>query len=140
VFCKYKADVENILAECKKQGRSASELSGRRNELADWQAGKTSVLVANTASGGIGIDLTRASYGVFYSVGHSLSEYLQAIARLHRPGQDKTTHFYNLVATVGGKKTVDTLVYQALSERQEVIDAIIAGRSVGEDHRTRQAG
>lgn len=133
VFCKYKADVANILAECKKQGRSASELSGRANQLADWQAGKTSVLVANTASGGIGIDLTRARYGVFYSVGHSLSEYLQAIARLHRPGQERTTHFYQLVATVPGKRqSVDSLVYQALSERQEVIDAILA------DHNARQ--
>ena len=104
-----------------------SELSGRRHDLAEWQDGKTSVLVANTASGGIGVDLTRASYGVFYSVGHSLSEYLQAVARLHRPGQTKTTHFYNLVASVDGKQTVDTQVYKALSERKEVIDAIIAG-------------
>lgn len=142
VFCKYKADITNILVECKKLGREASELSGSRNELADWQAGKTSVLVANTASGGIGIDLTRASYGVFYSVGHSLAEYLQAVARLHRPGQTKTTHFYNLVATVGGRQTVDGLVYEALSERQEVIDAIIAGRharrDAGADQRHRQ--
>lgn len=127
VFCKYRADLEAILAECKKCGRAASELSGSKNELADWQDGKTNVLVANTASGGIGIDLTRASYGVFYSLGHSLSEYLQAIARLHRPGQAKTTHFYSLVATVGGGMTVDGGVYKALSERQEVINAIIDG-------------
>jgi SNF2 family DNA or RNA helicase len=105
--------------------RSASELSGKINSLADWQAGKTTVLVAQIQSGGIGIDLTRASYGVFYSLGHSLSEYLQAIARLHRPGQEKTTRFYSLVATLLGKTTVDGFVYEALSQRKEVIDAII---------------
>jgi SNF2 family DNA or RNA helicase len=128
VFCKYRADIEAILRECEKSGRAASELSGRKNELEAWQAGETSVLVANTASGGIGIDCTKAAYGVFYSVGHSLSEYLQAIARLHRPGQSRTTHFYNLVATVGGgKKTVDGCVYDALESREEVIDAIISG-------------
>jgi len=125
VFCKYKADLEAILEECRKLKRTASELSGSKNELEAWQAGETSVLVANTASGGIGIDLTRASYGVFYSLGHSLSEYLQAVARLHRPGQTKTTHFYSLVATVDGGMTVDGGVYKALSERKEVIDAII---------------
>lgn len=126
VFCKYKADIVSILAECKKLGRAASELSGRVDQLADWQAGKSAILVANTASGGIGIDLTRARYGVFYSVGHSLAEFLQAVARLHRPGQERTTHFYNLVANVPGKRqSVDALVYEALSERQEVIDAII---------------
>lgn len=128
VFCKYRADIDAILRECAKLGRSASELSGRKNELEAWQAGKTSVLVANTASGGIGIDCTKAAYGVFYSVGHSLSEYLQAVARLHRPGQTRTTHFYNLVATVnGGKKTVDGCVYDALASREEVINAIISG-------------
>jgi SNF2 family DNA or RNA helicase len=125
VFCKYKADLEAIMEECRKLGRAASELSGSKNELEDWQAGKTTVLAANTASGGIGIDLTRAAYCVFYSCGHSLSEYLQAIARLHRPGQTKTTHFYSLVATVDGGMTVDGGVYKALSERKEVIDAII---------------
>ena len=125
VFCKYRADIDAIRRECEKLGRSVSELSGRADELAEWQAGKTTVLVANTASGGVGVDLTRAAYGVFYSLGHSLSEYLQAIARLHRPGQERTTHFYSLVASIGGRKTVDGQVYEALESRQEVIDAII---------------
>ena len=127
IFCKYKADVDAIHEECRKLGRTTSELSGRRHDLEEWQAGTTNVLVANTASGGVGVDLTRASYGVFYSVGHSLSEYLQAIARLHRPGQERTTHFYNLVATNGGRKTVDGQVYEALQARQEVLDVIIRG-------------
>lgn len=127
VFHKYKADGEACVRECRKRGRTVSVLNGQKNELADWQAGKTTVLIANTASGGIGIDLTRAAYGVFYGLGHSLSEYLQAIARLHRPGQTKKTHFYSLVATVDGTQTADGQVYKALSERQEVIDAIITG-------------
>ena len=125
IFCRFRTDIESCLKVLWDMHRSASELSGRINSLADWQAGKTTVLVAQIQSGGIGIDLTRASYGVFYSLGHSLSEYLQAIARLHRPGQEKTTRFYSLVATLLGKKTVDGFVYEALSQRKEVIDAII---------------
>jgi SNF2 family DNA or RNA helicase len=127
VFHRYKADGEAAAAACIKAGRSVSVLNGERNELADWQAGRTTVLIANQASGGVGIDLTRAAYGVFYSLGHSLSDYLQAIARLHRPGQAKKTHFYSLVATVDGNQTVDGAVYKALESRQEVIDAIITG-------------
>jgi SNF2 family DNA or RNA helicase len=127
VFHRYKADGEAAVAACEAAGRTVSVLNGRKNELAAWQAGETTVLVANMASGGIGIDLTRAAYGVFYSLGHSLSEYLQAIARLHRPGQTKKTHFYSLVATVDGNLTVDGQVYKALESRQEVIDAILSG-------------
>lgn len=125
VFCKYRADIDAIHEECRKLGRTTSELSGRRHDLEEWQAGKTNVLVANTASGGVGVDLTRASYGVFYSLGHSLAEYLQAVARLHRPGQEKTTHFYSLVAQINGKQTVDGQVYEALESRQEVLNVII---------------
>lgn len=127
VFHKYKADGAACVRECEKMGRTVSVLNGQENQLSAWQDGKTSVLVANTASGGIGIDLTRAAYGVFYGLGHSLSEYLQAVARLHRPGQVKKTHFYSLVATVDGNETVDGQVYKALSQRQEVIDAVISG-------------
>ena len=129
VFCRFRDDIDSVLAECKKHGRSTSELSGRVNSLAAWQAGETSTLVTQIQSGGIGIDLTRASIGVFYSVGHSLSEYLQAVARLHRPGQERSTRFYSLVARLPGKTklTVEGNVYLALREKKDVIDAILDG-------------
>jgi superfamily II DNA or RNA helicase len=108
------------------------ELSGKVDDLAAWQAGKTAVLVAQIQSGGIGIDLTRANVGVFYSLGHSLSEYLQAIARLHRPGQTQHTRFFSLVSTLHGKPTADGRVYEALSNRREVIDDILRGYGRGQ--------
>ena len=125
VFCRFRADIENALATCRKLKRSASELSGSRRQLEQWQAGETSVLVVQIQSGGTGIDLTRASYGVFMSVGHSLAEYLQAIARLHRPGQEKTTHLYSLISTLHGDTTVDGRVHEALSQRRKVIDHVV---------------
>ena len=126
IFCRFRSDIESCLRACQQIGRSASELSGRIDSLAAWQAGETAVLVAQIQSGGIGIDLTRARYGIFFSLGHSLAEYLQAIARLHRPGQTRTTHVYHLVARLPhGASTVDARVYQALSERKEVIDAVL---------------
>jgi SNF2 family DNA or RNA helicase len=126
VFCRFRSDIDSVLHVCESLGRSVSELSGRINSLAAWQAGETAVLVAQIQSGGIGIDLTRAAVGVFYSLGHSLSEWLQAIARLHRPGQERSTRFFSLVATLQGKTTADGRVYEALSQRKEVIDVILA--------------
>lgn len=129
VFCRFRDDIESVRAECKTHGRSVSELSGTMNNLAQWQAGETSTLVAQIQSGGIGIDLTRASLGVFYSVGHSLSEYLQAVARLHRPGQERSTRFYSLVSRLPGstKPTVESRAYAALAEKREVIDGVLEG-------------
>lgn len=126
IFCRFRSDIDSCRKACEQIGRSVSELSGKMDDLAKWQAGETAVLVAQIQSGGIGIDLTRARYGVFFSLGHSLAEYLQAVARLHRPGQTRTTHFYHLVARLPhGASTVDARVYQALSERKEVIDAVL---------------
>jgi len=126
-FCRFTSDIAAVRAAAVAAGRTVSELSGARNELADWQAGKTTVLIAQIQSGGIGIDLTRAAYAVFYSLGYSLAEYEQAVARLHRPGQERRTVIYHLTATSNGRSTVDGRVYEALRERREVVNAIIDG-------------
>jgi SNF2 family DNA or RNA helicase len=125
IFCRFKSDIEAAKGVAEALGRKVSELSGARNELADWQLANTSVLVAQIQSGGIGIDLTRAAYCWFYSLGYSLAEYEQAVARLHRPGQTAKTVIYHLVATIGGRSTVDGRVYAALRERKEVVNELI---------------
>lgn len=127
VFCRFRSDIDSVLHACNQLGRTVSELSGKVDSLAQWQAGETAVLVAQIQSGGIGIDLTRAAVGIFYSLGHSLSEWLQAIARLHRPGQERHTRFFSLVAYLHNKTTADGRVYEALSNRKDVIDVICTG-------------
>lgn len=125
VFCRFRSDIEAVHSACRQAGRTVSELSGSADELANWQQADTTVLVAQIQSGGIGIDLTRAAYGIFYSLGYSLSEYEQAVARLHRPGQEKKTTIYHLVATINGRATMDGRVYEALRDRKEVLNGII---------------
>ena len=132
IFGRFRADIDSAIAACRQTGRTVSELSGKTNQLAAWQAGESDVLVAQIQSGGIGIDLTRASVGIFLSCGHSLSEWLQAIARLHRPGQTRCTKFFSFVSTLQGKDTADGRVYSALKSRQEVIDAVLDAYSTRE--------
>ena len=127
IFCRFTSDISLARKVCEASGRTVSELSGRVNELAHWQQGDTTVLIAQIQSGGIGIDLTRASYCVFVSLGYSLAEYEQAVARLHRPGQANHTRIYHLIATIRGRSTVDGRVYEALRERKEVVNAILDG-------------
>jgi SNF2 family DNA or RNA helicase len=71
----------------------------------------------------VGINLVRARYCVFYSLGFSLGEYLQARKRIHRPGQSHTCTYYHLIA----KGTVDETVYKALARREEVVEAVLKG-------------
>lgn len=125
VFARFRSDLAEIEALCREMGRPYAELSGSRNNLAAWQAGEATVLGVQMQSGSVGIDLTRAAYAFYYSVGFSLGEYEQSLARLRRPGQGRCVRYYHLVAS----GTVDEEVYAALQERRDVVDAVLRGLS-----------
>jgi len=122
VFCRFHMDIEKIKAHCSKETITCSELSGRINQLSDWQGGRTRILIAQIQSGGVGIDLTRARYSIYYSIGFSLGDYLQSRARIHRPGQTKHVVYIHLVA----KDTVDEICLYALQKRWNVIESILS--------------
>ncbi|HPK07479.1 MAG TPA: hypothetical protein PK773_06705, partial [Aminivibrio sp.] len=74
-------------------------------------------------AGGVGISLVRARYCIYYSVGYSLGDYEQSLARIHRPGQDRPVLYVHLLA----EDTVDERVYQALDTRRDVVETILEG-------------
>jgi SNF2 family DNA or RNA helicase len=128
VFARFTHDLQAIrqAAEASGVGREYRELSGRTNELRQWQEESGgSVLGVQIQSGGVGIDLTRARYGVYYSVGYSMGDYDQSLARIYRPGQDRTTHVYRLVCP----GSVDACVYKAFSERRSAVEAVLQDMS-----------
>ena len=123
IFCRFTSDIQNVQKACESMGRTCAELSGHKNNLAEWQAGKFNCIAVQVKSGGVGIDLTRSSYCVYYSIGHSLGDYRQSLKRTHRPGQKHTVKYYHLLA----EGTVDPTVYAALRSRKKVVDYILKG-------------
>lgn len=123
VFTRFHHDLDVVKTVCEKAGRRYGELSGRRNDLssdATYPEG-VDVMGVQIQSGGVGIDLTRARYAVFYSLGFSLGDYEQARARVHRPGQKRPVVYFHFKAA----GTVDDDVYAALKSKKEVVRAII---------------
>lgn len=121
VFCRFRADLEEVRAAAVELGRSYAEVSGTIKELERWQAGDATILGVQIQSGGLGIDCTRAAYAFYYSLGFSLGDYEQSLARLRRPGQTRCVRYYHLIA----KHTVDEQVYAALRDRRVVVDAVM---------------
>jgi SNF2 family DNA or RNA helicase len=121
VFVKYRCDLDEVAEEVAASGRTSRELSGRKKQLESWQAGEASVLVVQQQAGGVGIDLTRSSYMVFYSISHSLGDYEQSLARIRRPGQAKCCRYYHFVA----EGTVDEDVYAAISEKRDIVESVL---------------
>jgi SNF2 family DNA or RNA helicase len=121
VFCRYHSDLEAAHSVAAALGSSSLELSGRRDELKRWQAGEAQVLAVQIQAGGVGVDLTRARYGIYYSLSFSLGEYEQSKSREHRPGQTRPVTHIHLVA----RGTVDEKIMRALDTRAEVIESIL---------------
>lgn len=124
VFCRFHTDLDDVkwVAE-EKHRRNYYEVSGRTkgDPIARWRQDENGVLGVQIQAGGVGIDLTKARYCVYYSIGFSLGDYLQSLSRINRPGQERPVTYYHLVA----KDTVDEAVYKALSERRDLIEAVL---------------
>ena len=125
VFCRFRSDLDDVAAAARELGREYAEVSGERKDLERWQAGDAAILGVQMQSGGVGIDCSRAAYAFYYSLGFSLGDYEQSLARLRRPGQTRCVRYYHLVC----EGTVDEQVYAALRERRNVIDAVLQGLS-----------
>ena len=121
VFCRYLRDIDEVMAQCRQSGRTCLEHSGREKGLERWQAGEAEVLVVQQQTGGVGVDLTRSSYCLYYSLSHSLGDYEQSLARIRRPNQQKCCRYFHLVA----KGTVDEDIYSALRDKREVVEAVL---------------
>ena len=123
VFCQFSRDVDAVHAAGKKLGKKVLELSGRVKQNFEFQAGEGDILAVQIQAGGVGIDLTRARYCVYYSIGFNMGEYLQSLARVHRPGQSRPVTYVHLIM----RGTVDQQVYNVLDKRANLIEAVMYG-------------
>jgi len=123
VFCKFRHDLATVQRITESLGRKYCEVSGMRKDIdtGRWTEDQGDIAGIQIQAGGLGIDLTRARYGIYYSPSHSLGDYLQSRARLHRPGQDRPVTFIQLV----GRQTIDEAIYDALAKKEKVIESVI---------------
>ena len=122
VFCRFRDDLNNIRQIAADHGRRYGEVSGAVDDLQDSKfPAEVDVLGVQIQAGGAGIDLSAAAYAVYYTVGFSLGDYEQSLARTHRPGQTRSVTYLHIQA----EDTVDSRVYAALSERKNVVESVL---------------
>lgn len=122
VFCKFTKDLRSVEKLALDLGLRYKELSGARKELERGQyPNRCDVLGVQVQSGGLGVNLVKSAYCIFYSLGYSLAEYLQCKDRLHRGGQSRHVLYIHLLA----RGTIDELVHEAIMEKKEIVDDIL---------------
>lgn len=135
IFGQFVGDLLTTKRAAEKTGRGYYELSGRINELDDWDrvarasGSPAPVIGVQIASGGTGIDLTAAGIAVYLSTGFNGGNFLQSQARIDRPGRKPIVR-YIYVEAAG---SVDELVRRGRASRKtlvaSVLDALTAQNS-----------
>lgn len=121
VFCRFRDDLDRIHETAETLGRGSLELSGRVDELEQWQQEDAPILAVQIQAGGVGVDLSRSAYTIYYSPTFDMGAYEQSLARTHRPGQTRPTFYYHLLA----KGTIDTKIMAALKNKKTKVYDIL---------------
>lgn len=118
IFTSYKQDVAVLKKELKKKKIKVLELTAKKKQHTEFQAGKADVIIVNIQAGSTGIKLFRAEYIIYYGHSPSLSRtnYLQSIERVHRPRQVNPVTVYHMLA----RDTVDAHIYEALTNKEQL--------------------
>ena len=131
VFARFRPDLNLIHRVAERLGRQSYEISGAAKQLTEWKE-EGGVLAVQIQAGGLGLDLTEARYCIYYSMGFSLGDYQQSMARLHRPGQERKVEYVHLIAA----GTVDTDIMRALDKKERVILHILERARQGKNGET----
>lgn len=124
VFCRFRRDLQRLREMAKRLGLRHGEISGRTSDALTEDAEMrpdVDLVGVQLQAGGLGIDLTRSRYAIFYSMDFNLGDYQQSRERVHRPGQTRET-FY-IFPTVRG--SIDEVVQEAMLSKENVVKACI---------------
>jgi hypothetical protein len=124
VFCRFRSDLDAVREVAQAAGLVYGEISGRRGDGLDADsrmAPTIQVCGVQIQAGGTGVDLTRARFGVWYSLGYSVADYDQARSRLVRINQHRPVVFIHIIAA----DTADQAVYDAIDDRRSALGAVL---------------
>lgn len=124
IWAKFKRDIESICEAVKPFGKysvftGSTPQSKRQNIINDFQNADTRFFIANTAAGGFGINLTQASYAIFYNNSFKYAERLQAEDRCHRIGQTKRVTYIDILCS----DSIDSKIYDILFRKENIVEA-----------------
>ena len=123
VFARFRHDLAVIREEAAARGWKDGEKSGSVDDMERWRVGDVNCLATQLQAGGVGIDLTRARYCIYYGHDFNMGNYDQSRARVHRPGQTRPVTYVHLVA----ERSIDVDILKALEERSDMVESVMSG-------------
>jgi len=125
IFTAFTTDVEALKPALEKEWYKVKLLIGGTYEHEEFQRGDGDVILVNLSAGNAGIELTRARYAIYYSVGNSRTDYRQSRYRVRRPGSNvlhPITYFHLVLPG-----SVDEDLHKAMSSKGKLADYLLEG-------------
>lgn len=127
VWARYRAQIADVVARLKAEGRAVVEYHGGTSDddrlaaIAAIEEGEAEVFVGNQQAGGTGITIVRPRYVIYFSNSFSMRERAQSEDRSHRIGQRNAVTYLDIAA----RGTIDEDILAALADKAEVADALL---------------
>jgi SNF2 family DNA or RNA helicase len=122
VFFRFTHELIQASKLIRASGRTVGLMSGQTNDLKEWQDGNLNTLCIQLQKGGVGIDLTRSHYCIYYSKGYNPLDYQQSLARTLRPGQVNKVVYYHIIV----KNTIDEIISKTLLSKERDVMYILS--------------
>ncbi len=129
VFSQFTRHLGLVRAALERAGLTCGYLDGQMTEkdrhaaVQAFQAGRGDVFLLSLKAGGVGLNLTSASYVFLLDPWWNPAVEDQAADRTHRIGQTRPVTIYRLVA----KQTVEEAILALQAEKRELVDQLLDG-------------
>lgn len=128
IWCRFRRNLQQVAGLLAEHGISAVQFSGgltateRKHAIESFQDGKQRVFLGIIQAGGHGINLTAASYVIYYSQDYSIERRLQSEDRAHRIGQKSAVTYIDLVARHSIEESILTCLRTKKKEAEVVYE------------------
>jgi len=96
----------------------------RQESIDNFQNNETyNTMIANQGAGGVGVNLTAASYAVYFSRNFSLEFDLQSESRCHRSGSEQHEKITRI--DIVAPNTIDEVILEALLRKENIANNIL---------------
>lgn len=122
IFCRFIPEIEALEKMIAKK-KKVCVMRGKNSQRVykDFREGKYDVMILQIQSGSVGLNLQRADGIIFHSWDYSAGNYIQAIARIRRKGQDNEMEIIHIKA----KNTVDVKILVALDKKLSISNKLL---------------
>ena len=135
IWATFRDNYSDLISLCDGMGISYTTLYGgmsdkQRQESIDSFQNDPSVraIISNQAAGGTGVNLTAASYSLYYSRSYNLEHDLQSEARNHRGGSEVHDNITRVDIVAPG--TIDEIILDALARKENLANNILKVREL----------